>query len=511
MFFINKYHLWALSFAIVALVFLFGFNLSHVFAAELADQTIGYYKLTTVISGPPYWYSDWSNGAYDITAYNNITEVSGKFDNAVELNGSNSYFNIPAAATFDDNSSSSLSFWTKPLGSAASQMMFDIEGSYSYIFFSYDASGSGQLYIDGRGISPLAPQTQISSVMSKNVWHNLIINTNHGPDFNMIHVKFYLDGTQIGSTWDFSENELFGAGGTTWRVGRHSSGIYYNGDFDDVGIWQDALTDDQITALQTHPISEVGSGGGGVTYSDSLSLVFPEASGQINADAFDHYSFEVSRSTSTGSFIVGLAVATDTSNFSNCPNQVDSGESPPNHSCWWSPLAIPAAGTSTSFYEATWSYFLASSTYYGQLQLWDFSGNNFVFTTSSPPQAFNILAEGSSYFPPPDFSSISTTTPDFGLVGNVFVSILRWAFVPPQVAFEIWGQLSSVLVLKPPIGYFTLIKETFLSINQNASSTYAFPALAQLSFFQQVRAMLVLMIWFAFGFYVFNRLRHLQL
>jgi hypothetical protein len=75
-------------------------------------------------------------------------------------------------------------------------------------------------------------------------------------------------------------------------------------------------------------------------------------------------------------------------------------------------------------------------------------------------------------------------------------------------------QLYNTLSTKPPLGYFTAIKAALntLSVGTtslilvNASTTQAFSAI-----FTPLRTGLIIILWLMFSFWLFHRLRHLEI
>lgn len=62
----------------------------------------------------------------------------------------------------------------------------------------------------------------------------------------------------------------------------------------------------------------------------------------------------------------------------------------------------------------------------------------------------------------PTLASVSAGTPtDFGVIGNAIRDVMTWAFVPSSASFNQFGGLLDTIQEKPPIGYFTQIKESF--------------------------------------------------
>jgi hypothetical protein len=85
-----------------------------------------------------------------------------------------------------------------------------------------------------------------------NQWHNLIISK------SVNFISFYIDGLLI-NTGSLSSIQnltntkiVFGGNGTSWGI---PNGEHYNGKLDDIGIWNRALTQDEIISLYQAEVS----------------------------------------------------------------------------------------------------------------------------------------------------------------------------------------------------------------------------------------------------------------
>jgi hypothetical protein len=127
------------------------------------------------------------------------------------------------------------------------------------------------------------------------------------------------------------------------------------------------------------------------------------------------------------------------------------------------------------------------------------------------------------YYPPSSFENITSTIPissttiacDSGnIISDSFCGVLTWLFVPSPASFTQFINLKSAIENKPPFGYFTAIKTSLSSLTVgttslmlvNASTTQAFSAI-----FSPLRTGLVWILWLMFAFWIFHRLRNLQI
>lgn len=86
-----------------------------------------------------------------------------------------------------------------------------------------------------------------------------------------------------------------------------------------------------------------------------------------------------------------------------------------------------------------------------------------------------------------------------------------WLFVPSQSVLNQFSNLTADISQKPPIGYFTSIKNALSGLT---SSTPAFTINVSSTdpvatkFFTPIRTGLIWILWLAFAFWIFNRFRH---
>ena len=73
---------------------------------------------------------------------------------------------------------------------------------------------------------------------------------------------------------------------------------------------------------------------------------------------------------------------------------------------------------------------------------------------------------------------------------------------------DLWNEIS----IKPPFGYFSLIKNSLSNISTSTTSTFELSGVASLSnFFNPIKTGVSMLLWFLFGFWIFHRFRHIQL
>jgi hypothetical protein len=112
-----------------------------------------------------------------------------------------------------------------------------------------------------------------------------------------------------------------------------------------------------------------------------------------------------------------------------------------------------------------------------------------------------------------EITSTSTCASSEGLFTKGFCYILNFLFVPSQNSVNRYTNLIGYIEKKPPMGYFTEIKSALTGFTTSTTSTFALADISSIpnSPVGTLKNALVWLLWFAFGFWLFHRLRHLQL
>jgi hypothetical protein len=111
---------------------------------------------------------------------------------------------------------------------------------------------------------------------------------------------------------------------------------------------------------------------------------------------------------------------------------------------------------------------------------------------------------------PPSTASYGFEDKDFGLLGNMFRDVIVWLFFPDQANLERFGNLWDTIRLKPPIGYFTAAKDE-LALVGVGTANIAFDTTAAAGIITPLRTGIIVILWVLFAFWIFHRLRNLDL
>lgn len=105
----------------------------------------------------------------------------------------------------------------------------------------------------------------------------------------------------------------------------------------------------------------------------------------------------------------------------------------------------------------------------------------------------------------------TTCDPNSGFFSYSICSVIRYLFFPDAAVLNLFSGLTQPIQTKPPIGYFTSIKNALTGLT---SSTPAFTIdiadddPVKTTFFTPIRTGLIWILWLAFAFWIFHRFRH---
>lgn len=239
---------WGIIF--ISLMFCMAFS-----SAELDTNLVSYYNLNGTVLD--------SLGVNNGTAYNTPSYVTGKVNNAIDLEtASAQYVKIGSSGgTLDFTTQNfSLATWIKleSFDGVADHKVISQTGTNGYALYIKDATGKvalGKLNVD----EVLSTQT-----LTTGDWYYLVVTY----DQTANKVNFYINGS-LDSGGELSYSTTF-AGSQDTRIGLGDGTQTLDGIVDEVGIWNRVLTVAEVTQLY--------NGGNGTTYpliSPKISLNSP--------------------------------------------------------------------------------------------------------------------------------------------------------------------------------------------------------------------------------------------
>ena len=229
------------------LVVLLTFVLVVSLLGNASAALIGHYKL--------------DGNANDETGNNPGTEmgsptyVAGVFGQAISLNGAGDYVSIANESNFDINGSITVAAWIQIASFDKAWQAIVTKGDSSWRFGRQSTSDevawclqslAGGDVIVGGG----------SPGLNDGEWHQIVGTYEYGPDAaNPGTMTLYVDGVEWAShnTWG-----NFNVNNHPVNIGENaqSTGRYFNGLIDDVGIWDEALTAAQVENIYYNGIPE---------------------------------------------------------------------------------------------------------------------------------------------------------------------------------------------------------------------------------------------------------------
>jgi hypothetical protein len=192
-----------------------------------------------------------SFGTYNASAIGGLTYTTGKFGDAFQFNGTNSYISIPNTTShLDFTSDFSISLWVNYNTTAA---------SYEMLFNNYKAGGTHGsgflLYTDSTSLRfDLLNQSTINSYSNNfnptiNTWYNIVVTRKRSTES-----KIYIDGVLQSGTYQFSNPTVDQTyqGGQIYNIGSYNNNsLLSNIRMDEINIYNRVLTSTEITELQT--------------------------------------------------------------------------------------------------------------------------------------------------------------------------------------------------------------------------------------------------------------------
>lgn len=142
-------------------------------------------------------------------------------------------------------------------------------------------------------------------------------------------------------------------------------------------------------------------------------------------------------------------------------------------------------------------------------KLFDFYGN---VAASSTPFQFSVDIPGDITFTSASTTAELATTCDSadGAFANSICKLLQAVFYPSQQSIDNFSDLKDALENKPPFGYISSFNDAMGDLSSGASSTLDLSDLSGIGIFDDFRDLLEWVLWFLFGFWVYNKFRHMK-
>ncbi|MBN1569652.1 MAG: fibronectin type III domain-containing protein [Acidobacteria bacterium] len=212
--------------------------------AEAADIALGLVAAYAFDEGTGYVSEDLS-GNGNTASLNSAGWTSGKYGNAVSLNGINGYLSAGTAGLPAVNEPKTVSFWinvTKKSTSPKTILALANPALEASLKHSYKSLQTGVMDSDNKW-------SVVGKLPSLNKWHHFAYV------FDGSENQLYIDGEPAGrSTIALPEAPV-----TSFEIGRWIDGSeYFEGSIDDVRIYSRALTQDELSHVMNTPAAESG-------------------------------------------------------------------------------------------------------------------------------------------------------------------------------------------------------------------------------------------------------------
>lgn len=197
------------------------------------DSPIAYYSLDTNAA-------DSSGNENNGSIVGSANFVSGQIGNALSFDGSN-YINVPDSSNLDLGENYSISLWTNPNNLPTWQCMVERGSS---------ASNRMGLWLNNDQITFETSNNggnwwNTSSTISTGQWHHIVATHEGTTDTESIYVNGTLIGSQTGRTTDTPNSGALSIGSSP----AYSFGYKFNGNIDDVRIYNKVLSQTDILDL----------------------------------------------------------------------------------------------------------------------------------------------------------------------------------------------------------------------------------------------------------------------
>jgi hypothetical protein len=207
-------------------------------ASTLLDGLLAYWNLDTTS------WLDSSGGGNTLTGFNSPTVGTGLISGCLSIS-SNAYLQRNSTNFNIGTANITASTWINPSGYGSGGFS-DFAGTV----LDFRATGAGNewlLIFNSSGklrIWQGSTRYQSTATISLSSWTNIVVRRSSGT------TSFYINGSLDGTFAD-SQNftsQTFGFGGPIDQPG-NASYLHYNGRIDEAGVWNRALTGDEITSL----------------------------------------------------------------------------------------------------------------------------------------------------------------------------------------------------------------------------------------------------------------------
>ena len=189
------------------------------------------------------------SGTYNGTA-SNVTYSQGYINDGGVFNGSNSTISLPVSSYLQSTGDKSYSIWFKTSVTSGNHSLFDDYGTGTggINHHHYIQGSTGQLQFVTYRPSPTASVGTTSGLsLNDGNWHHLVVVSDNSNSQILVYIDDNVEITLTGLP-------AFTQGKTTGYLGSYNSGgngYSWDGQFDQVRIFNKALSASEVTTLYT--------------------------------------------------------------------------------------------------------------------------------------------------------------------------------------------------------------------------------------------------------------------
>ncbi|MFH1352591.1 MAG: LamG-like jellyroll fold domain-containing protein [bacterium] len=225
-------------------------SLSFAENAIPAQNLVGYWQFN---DGSGTTAADSSGNGNTGTIYGGAAWVDGKYDGALDFDGSDDYVDAGAATVFNITGEFTLGAWIKTDSTDGTRNIIT-KGDNAY-GMQLENNNAVQFYCGGGSL------TTTENSVANNVWAHI------AAVYTGSEMKIYINGTEKQSTYFYSNPQVTGE---TLKIGRHASSSwqFFSGCIDEVFVYSRALSADEIAAL--YPGDSAGGPADKITIGSNL-------------------------------------------------------------------------------------------------------------------------------------------------------------------------------------------------------------------------------------------------
>jgi hypothetical protein len=211
------------------------------------DKLVGYWPMNVIPaeagiqSGTSGSWNDFSGNGNNGTANDGAAFADGKFGKAGVFDGTDDYVSVPNSTKLDVTSKFTLSAWIKR-DAVSSSLTNILRREGGEVYSLYSGAGSEQVGVRFRDTSDV-DHIGAGETVPSGTWQH-VIGLYDGAD-----LKLYVNGVLKQTNVIGSKSIKAGASDLVFGRNDNVVGRFFNGNIDDVAIWNTAISDDEIVGL----------------------------------------------------------------------------------------------------------------------------------------------------------------------------------------------------------------------------------------------------------------------